>query len=229
MYGQFIAAGACASPALESAEEILNPVTNSIVTLRVAHFPFAVRLPWNAVTVTERLKFTPQFVTVETFVSDQQHRRVLILEQFDDMSAFIGLSRDQLHAQSPAFEIGNDHQFGVSSASGLAHGLGFRPSPGIGRALMRYHVRAIHQPAPAAFSFNKPSEHPVPKLLPRPLTVVSINRLPRAKLGGQVAPRTGISQTVKHRLDYDGQRTRRAPAGTATIFRSRFLSRFHQK
>ena len=107
--GQFVAAGTCAGPALEPAEEILHPVADAIVPLRVAHLLLAVRLPRNAVTVAEGLQCGPQLVTVESLVSDEQHRRVLVLEQFDHMGAFIGLSGNQFHAQRPAFKIGDHH------------------------------------------------------------------------------------------------------------------------
>jgi hypothetical protein len=60
--------------------------------------------------VTKPLKFRPQFVAVEAFVSDEQRCDPLRFEEFDDVSSLIGLSGNEFHMQSPVAQIGDDHQ-----------------------------------------------------------------------------------------------------------------------
>jgi len=194
---EFVATCASAGPAFESAEEILYPVANSIVPFRIKHYSSAVGFSRDAVPMTEPFKFCPQFVAVEAFVRDQQHRAPLCLEQFDDVSALIGLPGNEFHTQSPAAQIGDHHQFGVSSASGLAHSLRLRSAPDIGRTLMHQDVCSVHQPDSATAGFADPAQHPFPQTGACPLAMVSKNGLPWAEFPRQITPRTGVSQPLK--------------------------------
>jgi len=194
---EFVTAGAGTSPALESAEKILYPVSNSIVSFRITHYSLAVGFSGNAMPVTESLQFCPQFVAVEAFVADEEHCDPLCLEQFDDVRSLIGLSGDQFEVQRPAAQIGHRHQLGVSPASGLAHGLSRGSFAGIGRALMHHHVCSVYKSDRAAVGSGDLAQHSVPQTAACPMTKVSEDGLPRAEFARQVTPRAGVSQPVE--------------------------------
>ena len=147
--------------------------------------------------VTKPFKISPQYVAVEAFVSDEQHCDSLCFEEFDDVRSLIGLSGDQFHMQRSAAQIGDDHQFSVSPASGLAHGLAVCSTAGIGRALMRHDVRSVHESHSAAVGSGNLAQNPGPQTGARPMTIVSKNGLPRTEFARQVTPRSGVSQSVE--------------------------------
>jgi hypothetical protein len=152
--------------------------------------------------VTRPLQFSPQFVAVEAFVSDEQHGAGFGLEQVHDVRSLVSLPGDQFHMQSLSAQIGDNHQFGVSSASRPAHRLSLRSSRWIGGALVRHHMRAVHQSDRAAPGASHFPQHALPQSGPRPVAVIAEDGLPRAEFARQIPTWPGVAQPVKQGLHY---------------------------
>jgi len=153
----------------------------------------------------------PKSVGIEALIGDSAATAQARQERLDRVKIVaLALRQAERHGSPPSL---NDRcKLRIDSTLCATNRLGRLATAGVRTVLMQLDVRAIYMPQLACGSCSDNCKHPGEEPLSTPATKPRIDRVPRAKLLWQVAPRDTRSQDIEYRGAHKPIILRRPPA-----------------
>lgn len=153
----------------------------------------------------------PKSVGIEALIGDSAATAQARQERLDRVKIVaLALRQAERHGSPPSL---NDRcKLRIDSTLCATNRLGRLATAGVRTVLMQLDVRAIYMPQLACGSCSDNCKHPGEEPLSTPATKPRVDRVPRAKLLWQVAPRDTRSQDIEYRGEHKPIILRRPPA-----------------
>ena len=142
-----------------------------------------------------------QLVGIESAVGDQPAVSQFAPKTFAGFEV-MAVAGGQPHRDRSAERVDDHGQLGVEPALGAAHRLRLLAARRVGSMCMNLDAGCIHRTDASEAASGDLFEKPGPQACAAPTSPTRIDRFPRAKVPGQVAPWYARAKHVAHRLDH---------------------------
>jgi hypothetical protein len=208
---EFLVSGAEAPVAFETAEEVFDFMTPTVVAAVKGYWPTSRTLRRDTDPRTLPAQARPKRVGIEALIGDSAVVAQAGQERLDRVKIMtLALSQAERHG-SPT-SLNDRSKLRVDSTFSATNRLGSLAAARVRTVLMQFDVRAIYMPQLTCGSRCDGRKHPGEEPRSTPATKPRIDRTPRAKLLWQVAPRDACSQDVEYRGEHKPIIFRRSPA-----------------